>query len=87
MNDEIRKSFIKDATKLSPLNKKELAEIINQIELSSQLSELRNCKKLKEFPNAYRIRLGQFRIGFFYENQIIELVRVLARKDIYRYFP
>ena len=87
MNYEIRKSFIKDATKLSATTKKELAEIINQIELSSQLSELRNCKKLKGFPNAYRIRLGQFRIGFFYENQIIELVRILARKDIYRYFP
>ena len=87
MNYEIRKSFIKDASKLSAITQKELAEVISQIELSSTLSELKNCKKLKGFPSAYRIRLGQYRLGLFYENQTIELVRILARKDIYRYFP
>jgi len=87
MNYEIRKSFIKDSNKLPAITQRELAEVISQIEKSSQFSELKNCKKLKGFPNAYRIRLGQYRIGFFFENQIIELVRILARKDIYKYFP
>ena len=87
MNYEIRKSFIKDSNKLPAIIQREIAEIISQIEKSSQFSELKNCKKLKGFPNAYRIRLGQYRIGFFFDNQTIELVRILARKDIYRYFP
>ncbi len=85
--NEIRKSFIKDATKLSSISQHQLAETINLIASIVQLSELMNCKKLKGFTNASRIRLGQYRIGFYYENETIELVRILARKDIYRYFP
>ncbi len=39
------------------------------------------------YKNAYRIKLNRFRIGFFFEKQTVELVRVLDRKDIYKYFP
>ena len=37
--------------------------------------------------NAYRIRVGRFRIGFFLEGDAIEFVRCLPRKDAYRHFP
>jgi mRNA interferase RelE/StbE len=68
LNIEIRKSFEKDAIKL-PLNKKaELAEILDKIRLAKKLSELSSCKKLIGFENAYRIRSGSYRIGFFFEN-------------------
>ncbi len=87
MKYEIRKSFIKDASKLSSIAQHQLAETISFIASIVQLSDLKNCKKLKGFTNAYRIRLGQYRIGFYYENETIELVRILARRDIYRYFP
>lgn len=53
----------------------------------SQLSELTSCKKLSGFKTAFRLRFGSYRIGFFYENETMELVRVLNRKDIYKYFP
>ena len=87
MKLEIRQSFAKDALKL-PLNvQKEIAEIILLIENTEKLTELRACKKLKGFKTAYRLRIGNYRIGFFFENNTIELVRILARKDIYRYFP
>jgi mRNA interferase RelE/StbE len=39
------------------------------------------------FKNAWRVRLGNYRVGFFSENDIAEFVRVLNRKEIYRYFP
>lgn len=45
------------------------------------------CKKLTGFKNAYRIRMGEYRIGFVFENGTIELIRILGRKDIYKYFP
>ena len=84
---DIRKSFVKDADKLPAIYQKQLALIIEHIEGSNKIQELPSCKKLKGHKTAYRIRLGQFRIGFYYENGIVELVRVLSRKDIYRYFP
>ncbi len=46
MNIEIRKSFTKDADKLPAVYKRQLAVIINEIEIASQPSQLDNCKKL-----------------------------------------
>lgn len=87
MKVEIRQSFVKDALKLQANIQKEIADIIITIENIRKLSELPACKKLKGYKTAYRIRIGDYRIGFFFENNTIELVRVLNRKDIYRYFP
>ncbi|MGH2412635.1 MAG: type II toxin-antitoxin system RelE family toxin, partial [Microcystaceae cyanobacterium] len=36
---------------------------------------------------AYRIRLGDYRIGLFIEGKTVTFARVLHRKEIYRYFP
>ncbi|MGK7945796.1 MAG: type II toxin-antitoxin system RelE/ParE family toxin, partial [Microcystaceae cyanobacterium] len=33
------------------------------------------------------IRVGNYRIGFFGENDTITFVRVLHRREFYRYFP
>ena len=87
MNIEIRKSFTKDADKLPAPFQRQLTIIIGSIEKVNQPSQLENCKKLTGFKTAYRIRMGQYRIGFYYENKTVELVRILHRKEIYRYFP
>ena len=87
MKTTLRKSFVKDAVKLPPYIQKQLAEIISEIELAKELSEIVNCKKLKGFKTAFRIRWGQYRIGFYFENNTVELVRILQRKNIYKFFP
>lgn len=87
MNIEIRKSFQKDALKLPAPAQVQLAKLINILSLAKKLSELSSCKKLTGFKNAYRIRMGEYRIGFVFENETIELIRVLGRKEIYKYFP
>jgi mRNA interferase RelE/StbE len=87
MKIEIRKSFTKDAEKLPAPFQRQLAVIIDTIEKADQPNRFTDCKKLTGYKTAYRIRMGQYRIGFYYENKAIELVRVLHRKEIYRYFP
>jgi len=87
MNAEVRQSFEKDALKLPSKIQKEIAAVILEIENAEKLSSLKACKKLTGYKTAYRIRIGNYRIGFFFENNTVELVRVLARKDMYRYFP
>lgn len=87
MNIEIRKSFEKDSAKLPLAVQTQLSEIIETIIKSGKLSEIPSCKKMTGYKNAYRIRLNRYRIGFFFQNQTVELVRVLDRKDIYKYFP
>jgi mRNA interferase RelE/StbE len=87
VNIEIRKSFEKDASKLPPSTQTQLSTLIEGLAKIKKLSELTSCKKLAGFKNAYRIRMGTYRIGFIFENETIELVRVLGRKEIYKYFP
>ena len=87
MNIEVRKSFEKDALKLPVPVQVQLSKAIEGLGRAKKLSELTSCKKLTGFKNAYRIRMGAYRIGFIFENETIELVRVLGRKEIYKYFP
>jgi mRNA interferase RelE/StbE len=64
MNIVVTKKFAKDVDKeLNELQKQQLAQILVTITQSKMLTEILNCKKLKGFKNAYRIKLGDFRIG------------------------
>ena len=82
------RQFEKDAEK--ELDKKlqlQLADIIEQIQKVDHLMEIPHLKKMKGYKNAYRIRFGNYRIGFLFENNSIVLSRVMNRNEIYRYFP
>ncbi len=87
MNVQIRRSFLKDAARLPVPFQHQLAEIIEDMEQAVSPRQLVNCKKLKGHKTAYRIRMGAYRVGFYHTKQNVELVRVLDRNDIYRYFP
>ncbi|MCX6207003.1 MAG: type II toxin-antitoxin system RelE/ParE family toxin [Bacteroidetes bacterium] len=87
MNIEIRRSFEKDALKLPVTAQTLLGKVLDNLSRVEKLSELTSCKKLTGFKNAYRIRMGEYRIGLIFENGTIELVRILGRKEIYKYFP
>ncbi|CAN5882353.1 type II toxin-antitoxin system RelE/ParE family toxin [soil metagenome] len=51
------------------------------------LSSVANLKKIRNADNAYRVRIGNYRVGFVIEGDTVTFKRVLHRKDIYRYFP
>jgi len=85
---QFRKSFERDLSKIR--DEDLLARIkmaIEEIENTEGLLDIRNIKKLKADRNCYRIRLGDYRIGLVEDGNIITFVRVLHRKEIYRYFP
>ena len=67
--------------------KQALIRVIEQLEKSDSLINIPNIKKLKGHRSAYRVRVGDYRLGFFYENSTILLARFLNRKDIYKLFP
>ena len=51
------------------------------------LEGLTHVKKLHGQEGAYRIRLGAYRLGFFWDGNTLTFARVLHRKEIYRFFP
>ncbi|MFP4128637.1 MAG: type II toxin-antitoxin system RelE family toxin [Desulfonatronovibrio sp.] len=44
-------------------------------------------KKLSGFKNFYRIRYSDYRIGIALQEDKVVFIRVLHRKDIYKFFP
>jgi mRNA interferase RelE/StbE len=85
---EFKKSFEKDLKKIKDKNLLNwVKEIIEEIEQAHSIAELNNVKKLRESGKYYRIKVGDYRIGFLLEKDIVVFVRFLHRKDIYRYFP
>jgi mRNA-degrading endonuclease RelE of RelBE toxin-antitoxin system len=88
MKVEFLKKFSKDLDNLNSKSVKEsLIRIIETIESAKSLDELPNTKKLKGHRTAYRIRVGDYRLGFFFERSTIILARIVHRKDIYKIFP
>lgn len=80
--------FSKDLDKLNQASvKKDISDIIEEVEKAARLSEIKNIKKLKGHLTAYRIRSGNYRIGLFVENDVVEFARIADRKDIYKIFP
>ncbi|MEB3229956.1 MAG: type II toxin-antitoxin system RelE/ParE family toxin [Leptolyngbyaceae bacterium] len=43
--------------------------------------------KMKGYDNFYRVRIGNHRVGIQVIEDEVIFVRVLHRRDIYRYFP
>ena len=39
------------------------------------------------YAGRYRIRIGNYRIGIEVNEDVIEVMRVLHRREFYRYFP
>ncbi len=61
--------------------------IIEEIKKAKNLSELHQVKKMKSAKNAWRIRIGDYRLGFFLTGKTITLARFVNKKDIYKQFP
>jgi mRNA interferase RelE/StbE len=42
---------------------------------------------MKGYPNRYRIRISDYRVGIEVFGEQVEIMRVLHRREFYRYFP
>lgn len=81
-------SFHKDLLSVTDTKiKKTVSRIINELEQSKSLNDIRSIKKIKNSKSAYRIRLGDYRIGLVSYHESVVLVRILRRDKIYRFFP
>lgn len=84
----IDKSFEKDVKNInSQLINKRVTKVINEIQTADKISDITNLKKIQGTNNYYRIRIGDYRVGIIITKTEIQLIRLLHRKDIYRYFP
>ena len=82
------KSFNKDVAQITNYSlARKLDAVLRRLETANSISQISGVKKLAGAANAYRIRVGDYRIGFFLEGSTIRLMIFADRKEIYRYFP
>ena len=84
MNYEFEKAFVKDFRKLK---NKELASsilvVVKQVSTAKSANEIINLKKLSGYKSAFRIRIGDYRIGVIIEKSTVTFVAFAHRKEIY----
>ncbi|MEO5642458.1 MAG: plasmid stabilization protein [Bacteroidia bacterium] len=82
------KSFNKDISKIR--DKKvavKIEEIIIQLEKAKSIAELPNVKKMEGASIPYRIRIEDYRLGFYLIDHTVQLIVFAHRKDICKLFP
>ena len=88
MNVVFRSSFLRDLKKIKNQSTlKLIKQSIENIEMSESLSDIKGLKKLVGEYGYYRIKVLDYRIGIYFNQNDAELLRVLHRRDIYRKFP
>lgn len=82
------KKFLKELANI-PSDKRQVLEffVFEFIKQIDSLDGIKNLKKLQGHKSAYRVRFGDYRLGFFYEDGEIQLERVIHRSKFYRKFP
>ncbi len=89
MEVQYREAFLKDLKQLkSSTSYERIYELaFTTLEAINTLEEISNIKAMRGSAGRYRIRIGDYRIGIEVNGDIIEVLRVLHRREFYRYFP
>ncbi|BAZ84612.1 type II toxin-antitoxin system RelE family toxin [Dolichospermum compactum] len=89
MEVQYRQAFLKDLKQLkSSTSYQRIYELaFTTLEKINLLEEIPDIKAMRGYTGRYRIRIGDYRIGIEVNGDIIEVMRVLHRREFYRYFP
>lgn len=80
--------FDKDLDKIADSATLERIEnVLLGVIAAKKVVDIVNIKKMKGAKNAFRIRVGDYRIGIFIERDTVKFARIALRKDIYDIFP
>lgn len=91
MKLKFENKFKKELKKINqPKDKKSIEKalkILADIPHVGELFNTANVKKLQGYDKYWRIRAGDFRIGFMIEDETIFIERVGHRGQFYNYYP
>lgn len=88
MKVQFERSFAKDLKAVDDRTVlRRVQSLIEQLESSTRLQDIAQVKALEGERGYYRVRVGDYRLGIVLEGDTVILVRILHRKEIYRYFP
>jgi mRNA interferase RelE/StbE len=86
---QYRESFLRDLKKLrgQPVYDKVFELVFTALPEADRLRDVTGVKAMRGYPNRYRIRIGDYRVGIEVHGDNVEVMRVLHRREFYHYFP
>ncbi|MBD1809583.1 type II toxin-antitoxin system RelE/ParE family toxin [Microcoleus sp. FACHB-SPT15] len=89
MEVQYRKAFLKDLKQLkSSTSYQRIYELaFTTLSEINTLQEISGIKAMRGYTNRHRIRIGDYRVGIEVNGDVMEVMRVLHRREFYRYFP
>ncbi|QTD39129.1 plasmid stabilization protein [Polaribacter batillariae] len=67
---------LKDVNKIKNSKLKlKLAKVVANLKIAENLSEIKNVQAMSGHSEAYRIRIGDYRLGIFYSEEKITIAR------------
>jgi mRNA interferase RelE/StbE len=86
---EYTKRFLKELSELPKEIQVQAERIVFEELLIPNPFSLRYLERMRGYPDKYKIRLGDYRIGITIDkkNNLVICQRIAHRKDIYRTFP
>lgn len=88
MKVEYHRSFERDLRNVrDPSLLRRLKTVLLNLEEAEDLESLPGVKAMTGHPSYFRIRLGDYRLGFKRSGDGVRVIRFLSRAEIYRKFP
>ena len=85
MKVEFSSSFTRDLRRIRDRSIRERVDkVIEQIEKVDNFTKTSTIKKLRGHENRYRVRVGNYRLIFQFNEDTVTFLRCLPRQDIYR---
>jgi mRNA interferase RelE/StbE len=82
------KKFLKDLADIPSKQRQEIETFVfENLPTAKNIGDLHKFEKMKGYANCYKARFGSYRIGVVLDGDILELKRVMDRKNIYKFFP
>ena len=81
------KKFTKAIKKLPNDIHRQIKQVLIKLNDCKNISEINNIKKLVNYDNYFRIRIGRYRLGIQIINNTIYLINISPRGDFYKFFP
>ena len=83
----ITKTFEKQLKSVSKNIRESAIAVLEALEKTKNVTEIKDLKKLSGYTNYYRIRIGNYRMDLQIINPKIIVVIILHRGTIYKIFP
>ena len=79
--------FRKQLTKLPKNDQIAVMDALDTLDEAETFADIPNLKALQGYKNYFRIRVGNWRMGLFWDGELFQIQDVGKRGDFYKRFP